>query len=433
MSINSYFKKYKKNNFLKNFFTLFTGSVIGQSLVLLSLPILTRLFSEEAFGIYVLYGSTVFLLKTLATFCYELSIILPKRDKDAINLFGFSLLIVFLFSSLLFVLIVFFQDNIVGILKVQRISYFIYFVPLSVFLLGNITVLDYWNNRTNFFIYLSIGTVSKSATMSSVQLLTGFSTLKSMGLIPGMILGQFVNFIVVAKLAFNRLKQDAKHLSIKRMLFLAFRYRDIPIFNTILTFTNTLSNELPVLLITRYFGLGYAGVYGLAIKVAKTPSGIVGQSISQVFFNEASKTYNSGGNLFLLIKKTYKNLFILALTIFIPLFIISYFLDFLFGENWNSAGVYVRILIPWLFVMFLNSPVSTLITILNKQKTILGYNILLLISRFFALYLGYTIYNDILISLFLFSVVGVFFNLIILIYFFKIAKDTISQNSQKYK
>lgn len=433
MSIYSYFNKYKNNSFFKNFLTLLTGSVIAQAIIFLSIPFLTRLFDEEAFGVYALYASIVFLLKSLATFCYELAIVLPKRDKDAINLFAFSLIIVFLFSLSLLGIIIIFYDGIITLLKIEKISYFVYFIPLSVFLLGNISALDYWNNRTDLFKNISIGTVSKSVTLSSTQLITGLSPFKSIGLIPGIILGQFVNMVVIAKLAYKRLEKDAKHISINRMLFLAKKYKDIPIFNTVLTFTNTLSNELPVLLITRYFGIGIAGVYSLAIKVSKAPSGLIGQSISQVFLNEASKVYNADGNLFELILKTYKKLFLSALAIFIPLFISSYFLNIVFGENWNSVGSYVRVLIPWLFIMFLNSPVSSLIAILNKQKTILVYNILLLLARFCALYFGYTIYNDEIITLSLFSGVGVIFNIIILIYFLKITKESIHQKNKAYK
>ncbi len=433
MSIYSYFNKYKNNQFFKNFLTLFTGSVVAQGILFLSILILTRLFDEEAFGIYALYASSVFLLKTLATLCYELAIVLPKRDKDAINLFAFSLIIVFLFSLFLLGVIVIFHDNIIAVLKIEEISYFIYFVPLSVFFLGNISALDYWNNRTDLFKNISIGNVSKSATMSATQLITGFSSFKTIGLVPGMIVGQFVNMVVIAKLAYKRLQKDAKHISLKRMLFLAKKYRDIPLFNTVLTFANRLSTELPVLLITHYFGIGTAGVYGLAVRVSKTPPGMIGQSISQVFFNKASKVYNADGNLFELLKKTYKKLFITALVIFIPLLFVSYFLDVVFGKNWTEVGLYVRIIIPWLFMGFLNSPVSYIVSILNKQKSILIYDILVLTSRFLAFYLGYTIYNDVIMSLLFFSGVGVFFNLVILVYFLKIAKDSVHQKKKVYK
>lgn len=423
MNINKLFKK----DFIKNILTLLSGSVLGQAIVYLSVPILTRLFFEEAFGLLALYSSSVLILKSLATLRYELSILLPKRDKDAINLLAFNVIIVAIISLLLFIIVVFFRKSIISILGIQEIGYFIYFVPVSIFFVGNIAAFSYWNNRMNSFKNISVGLVVKSVTMSSSQLSTGFISLNSVGLVPGMILGQLANMVVVVKLSFKDILKFKKFISIKRMLFLASKYKDIPIFNMILSFTNILSNEMPVLLITRYFGLNPAGIYGLAIKVAKAPPGMIGQSITQVFFNKASKVYNEGGNLLKLIKETYKNLFFTALVIFIPLFGISFFIDFIFGENWTEVGLYVRVLIPWLFIGFLSSPVSSLIVILNKQKVILFFDLLLLISRFLVIYIGYAWYNDILISLIGFSSVGVIFNIIMLLYFFRITKQSTNQ------
>ncbi|WP_111706606.1 lipopolysaccharide biosynthesis protein [Lutibacter citreus] len=433
MQIRSYFEEKLKNKFLKNFLTLLTGSVIGQSIILFSIPFLTRLFSKEAFGIYTLFTSTVILLKTLATLNLELAIILPKRDKDAVNIFALNILMIFIFSILLLFIVFFFKNNLALFLNIEQLSNFIYLIPLSVFLLGNISALEYWNNRKNTFKNITIGTISKSATMSSSQLLTGFSSFKSIGLIPGLLVGQFLNVIILTKFSLKSLISLKDHISIKRMFYLVFKYKDIPVFNTILTFTNSLSNELPVILISKYFGFGTSGLYGLTVKISKTLPGIVGQSISLVFFNEASRLYNNDGDLHQLLKVMQKKLFIVALLIFVPVFIISYFLDFIFGNNWNEAGIYVRILLPWLFIMFLNSPISSLIEILNKQKTFLVYGIILLIARFLALYLGFTIFNDIKISLMFFSGVGVLFNLFVFIYFLKITKHSNLQQKKVYK
>lgn len=425
-------KLIKNNQYLRNFLTLFSGSVIGQLILFASIPFLTRMFSKEAFGVYALFSSSIILLKPLISLNYELAIILPKRDKDAINVFAFNILIIFIFSILLFLIIYFFQFKIVTLLNIKRLSYFIYFIPLSVFLIGSISTVDYWNIRLNAYKYVSIGSISKSTSLSASQLITGLSIFKHIGLIPGLIIGQFFNLIIICPLVLKNISELKKHISIKRMLFLASKYKDIPIFNTISTFINTLSNELPVLLITRFFGLGEAGVYGLAIKVSKTPPGIIGQSISQVFFREASSIYNSNENLYNFIIKTYKTLFLIALFIFIPLVIVSFYLDIIFGNEWNNVGIQVRILLPWLFMMFLNSPISSLITILNKQKTILIFNILLLVFRFLAIYLGYFLYNNILITLSLFSTVGVLFNLINLIYFLRISKQSLQQQHKVY-
>ena len=412
-----------KKEFVKNVVTLITGSAFSQLIVYIAILILTRLFSEEVFGIYMLFSSTILILKPIVSLQYELAIVLPKRNKDAINLVAFSILIICCFSLLLLGLLIVYTHEIVSFLKISELSYFIYFVPLSVFFFGTISVFDYWNNRTNLFKNISKGLIAKTSLMSITQIISGCSSFSSIGLIPGLLVGQLFQVVLLIKLSLKSISNLIQHISIKRMWLLAKRYKDIPLFNTLISVTNNVSNELPIFLISRYFGLGSAGMYGLAIKFARAPIGIVQQSVYQVFYNKATKTYNTNEDLYGLIKITTKNLVRISVFLFAPIFILSYYLDFIFGENWAEVGLYVRILIPWLFVAFLSYPLTSLILILNKQKTILFYDSLLLIFRFLAFYVGYTFYNDLIISLALFSGIGVVFNLFIFLYLFKISKE----------
>ncbi len=410
-----------KKEFVQNVLTLITGQSISQLILYLTVPILTRLFSEELFGSYLLFSSLIILIKPLVSLQYELSIILPNREKDSINLFAFVMIILFVLNLVFLVIIIVFNEFITNIFNLTNLSYFIYFIPLSAFFWGGISALEYWSNRTDFFKNISKGVIAKSSSMSISQVTTGLH-INTIGLIPGMLFGQFVQFLVLLKLSLNTILKYKHHISIKRMVFLAKKYKEIPIFNTLINFTNTLSNELPILMITKYFGVSNAGVYGLAIKISRGPISIIQQSVSQVFFNKASKTFNTKNNLNEIIRKTTVYLFKVAFLVFIPLFIISFYLDFIFGENWEQAGLYVRILIPWLFVMFIASPLTSITVILKKQKKLLLYDITLLTCRFFALYFGYVIYNDIIFSLLFFSSIGVIFNIFILFYLLSISK-----------
>ena len=412
-----------KKEFVKNVLTLITGSALSQVVIYASILILTRLFSTELFGIYTLFSSVTLILKPLATLQYEFAIVLPKKDKDAINLVGFSFIILTIYCLLLLVIIFFFNENITTFFNITKLVNLIYLLPLSVFLFGSVSIFDFWNNRTNMFKNISKGLITKSAVMSSSQLATGFSSFNSLGLIPGMLLGQSMQLLFLIKASTKLMQKLTKELSLKRMFFLAKKYKDIPVFNTIINLTNNLSNELPVLLITKYFGLANSGIYGLAVKFTRAPIGIFQQSINQVFFNKASKTYNEQGNLHDLVIKTVKHLLFISSFLFIPLFAISFFLDIIFGENWSDVGLYSRIIIPWLFFAFLSNPISPLILILNKQKTMVVYDTFLLLFRFLALFLGYYFYDNIVISLILFSGVGMLFNILIFIYLLKTSKE----------
>jgi O-antigen/teichoic acid export membrane protein len=324
---------------------------------------------------------------------------------------------------LLCVIIFYFKEGIYNFFHIKELSNFIYLLPVSVFLFGGVSILDYWNNRKNKFKNISKGLFIKSSIMSSSQIAIGFSSLNSLGLIPGMLLGNLAQTLFLMKSSYKSIRSVTSEFSFKKMLILAKKYKDIPVFNTMINVTNNLSNELPILLITKYFGLANSGIYGLAIKFTRAPVGIIQNSVGQVFFNKASKIFNQDGNLHRLVLQTSKHLLGISLLIFLPLFLISFYLDVLFGDNWSDVGLYARILIPWLFFAFLSNPISSLIMILNKQKIMLLYDVFLLTFRFLALFVGYYFYKNIVISLLLFSGIGMLFNILIFIYLLKTSKE----------
>jgi O-antigen/teichoic acid export membrane protein len=420
MEIFSFFKK----EFVKNVLTLITGSALSQLILYASILILTRVFSPEAFGIYMLFSSATLILKPLATLQYELAIILPKEDKDAINIFSFCFIILFSYCLILFIFILFFKLEISNFFNIRALSNFIYLLPLSIFLFGCISIFNYWNNRNNTYSNIAKGGLVKSTVMSITQITTGFSAFNSLGLIPGMFLGQISQLLFLTKKTIKSLFRLKKEISLKKMLFQVKKYRDIPIYNTLINLTNNLSNELPVLLITKYFDLESSGVYGLAVKFTRAPIGIFQQSISQVFFNKSNKIHTNGtGDLNILVKKTARNLLLIGTAVFIPLFIISFYLEIIFGQEWTKVGLYSRILIPWLFFAFLTNPITPLIMVLNKQKTVAFFDFSLLLIRFLSLFIGYYFYKDIVISLVLFSGVGMIFNILIFIYILQKTKE----------
>ena len=402
--------------------TLLSASATSQIIIFSSILLLTRLFTAEIFGVYMLFSSCILILKPIISLQYELAILLPKEDKYAINVVSLSGIITFVMSFFLLMIVLLFNEKISCFFDIEKLSYFMYLIPLSTFLVGIINSLNYWNNRKKNFKSIAIGGLVKSASMSGCQVATGLSSFKNIGLIPGVILSQFFQLLYLFKETYQSIIKLKSEISIQRMFILFKKYRDIPIYNTLINFLNTLSNEIPTLLITKYFGLSSVGIYGLANKVGRAPSGIIQESVGQVFFNKASETYNKNENLQEVVKKTALNLLKISCFIFLPLFIVSYFLSVIFGHEWIQSEKILRILIPWLFVMFISSPLTNLIIILNKQKVNLLYDFFLLISRFLALYLGYYFFDSFETSLILFSGVGVIFNIFIIIYLYKVSK-----------
>lgn len=411
-----------KKDFVKNVLTLITGSFISQGILFLVIPVLTRLFDKDTFGIYLLFTSSLYILRPLTSLSLELVILIPKRNKDAINLLFTSFLIGFILNFILLVIIYFLKDFILSYFNITTIGSSIYLIPLGLYILNSIEVLNYWNNRKSFFKNIAIGNIEKSIVSSSFQVYTGLSSFKSIGLIPGYLLGIITQYITLIFLSFKSILKYFKHVSFTRMFYLLKKHKDVPIFNSLLSFSDKLSAELPIILIAFFFGVNEVALYGLAIKFLKTPPSFIGQSLSQVFFNKASNTVITKGNLFKLVVKTYKNLLVVGLVIFSIIFVLSFFLADILGEKWGNTGTLVRILLPLIFLAFLNSPISSIITILKKQKNILSLDILKLLLRFGGIYIGYKYYNSMTVAIFLFSFIGIIYNIFLMYYFLSISK-----------
>ena len=67
-----------KSEFSKNVLTLMTGTTIAQAIPIAISPILTRIYSPEDFGVFVLYTAIVSLVTAISTGKYELAIMLPS-------------------------------------------------------------------------------------------------------------------------------------------------------------------------------------------------------------------------------------------------------------------------------------------------------------------------------------------------------------------
>ncbi len=74
-----------------------TGTGIAQAIPIAIIPILTRMFSPEDFGLLALYAACVSILGVVATGRYEIAIMLPKDDEDARLLLQLSMLVALVF------------------------------------------------------------------------------------------------------------------------------------------------------------------------------------------------------------------------------------------------------------------------------------------------------------------------------------------------
>jgi len=126
---------------------------------------------------------------------------------------------------------------------------------------------------------------------------------------------------------------------------------------------------LPILFITKYYTPAAVGYYALSIKLVAAPLTILSKSIKDVLLRKVSELVNAGRYpLNYILKLT----FILTIIISVPFLVITFFgkdlVPFVFGKQWEQAGIFVGILMPSLSLKFIVSPLISVLPSTGNNK-----------------------------------------------------------------
>lgn len=356
-----------------------TGTSIAQAIPLAISPILTRIYTPEDFGVFALYIGVASIVAVMATARYELAIMLPKKDEDAIQLVILSILISFCISLIVFLLVYFFNGLIVSFLGNEEISNWLYLIPITVFLTGIYQSLNYWNNRKKSYKRLATSRVIQSGATASSNLSMGFGGFGSSGLILSGVLGQGVATIILSRITWLEDGKRFEKIKSLKIFALIKKYRKFPIFNLPNALIDALRLSGISILIAKFFSTATLGQFSLAWKMIQAPITLIGGSLSQVFFQKIASAKRT--DLDSLLKRFLLKASLIALPIFVMLYLFSTDLfTIIFGENWKLAGEIASILTPWLFFNFLTTPMANVFIVLNRQEVVLIVSIFYMLT-----------------------------------------------------
>ena len=402
------FKLIPKGIFARRVATLMSGTVLAGAIAAIVVPILTRIYTPEDFGVFALYTSLLGLLSAVVCGRYELAIVLPENDKDAANLLLLSIVICFGVGALILMLVSFFRVSFAHLLSTCELAVWLWFLPLSLVASGLFKTLNFWSTRRSHFKRLAARQIAQSGITATVQIGAGTlcTSVSAGGLIGGSIVGQLA---AVGKLAWQIGSDEGKF--IKRSLDfsnfrrVAKRYKNFPLFDIWSGLLNTASTMLPMLLLGYFFSPLIVGFFALGYQVISVPVGIVGTSIAQVFFpraNDAKRT----GTIDKLTLEIFKRLLGIGFTPILLLTIVAPDLfALIFGSRWFTAGEYLRWMSVWLLFVFISSPLSNIYSIMEKQREGLIVNCVMFCSRLIVLVMG-GIRKDAVFTIAAFGVTG---------------------------
>ena len=344
---------------------LLLGSLIAHGISVVSMPILTRLYTPESYGIFGTYSALVSILSIITTLRYEFSILLPPNDEDAERLVAVTLFIscvmFIIIGSILWITLIWMNPAVLCVLRP-----YIGILSLSILFCGVSQAFAYRLIRYQQFRVQMRASLAQSLTYLSIQVTGGLLRVGTYGLIAAQLIGQAVYACISWRKKLVLTRQAFSRELIDRYSYLVFY--DLPA-----ALIYILQSQLPVLATTGFYSVKEAGWLLLSLRVIEIPSQMLTTSLGRVYLSRAAgSVHQSPESLYQLATKAIKWLALLG---FVPTLLLMtgapLLFTWLFGAGWRTSGEYLQILAPLLLVNLIVSPLYNTLTVLRKSRLLL--------------------------------------------------------------
>lgn len=361
---------FKKGSFVRNTFTLMIGTIISQLLVFLSSPIITRIFKPEALGISASYAALITIIGGFITWKYELGLLIPKSSKIALSMLHLGVSLSVISCTIVFFVIIYGHKIIANLMGIAGYERVLYLLPLSLLLSALLLLLANWNIRNKKFSLVGFSRASQSGGAVLSEIILGlFLTNNVWGLLISQLIGQAIGTIVLLIRQLKIIYFKVNGLYLQRLKRIAYKYRAFPQYMSIAGIVNNLATYAPIFILGSYFSSSVVGYYALAQRAIQAPVSIIGGSVADVFFKEASDLAEQP-------KRLHQQSIRVAVTLLalgsIPVIILIFFgpllFEFVFSSEWRISGKFAQIMSIYLLFQFVFSPLSNLFNVLERQR-----------------------------------------------------------------
>lgn len=397
-----------RSAFARDVLKLVGGTTTAQAIGLLIVPLLARLYPPEAFGILSVFNSIVAILVVVSCLRYEFAIQLPKEEQEASNLLILCFALTSVISMAIAGCVALYGGEIAVVLNVPDLAMVMWMIPIAVLTGGLLLALSQWNSRKRKYGSVAIAQVSKVGVTSILQLGLGvLGNRVSRDLVGGVVIGGVVASIgLVGQVWITDYRVILGNFDVRIVRSVLGKYRKFPLFDIWGALLNSISWQLPILMLAFFFSSTVVGNYGMASRLVYFPISLIGASVGQVFYQRASQLHARQEPLIGLVSSVLERL--IAVLIYPALLMVligKSAMLILLGSGWADAGSYIQILGAWSFFWFVSSPLSTLFLVMEKQESLLVIQVVILVTRVLSLAVG-GIMKNVQLALVLFSVSG---------------------------
>ena len=375
-------------SFLNNVLKLGSGNLIAQAISLGAMPIITRLYSPEEFGVFALYLSVTMVLFPISNLRYSSAILLPEDQEDAAILAIVGILATIVFSLAIAPICILVVQEYAG--YTGHFEILLWFIALGTLIQGITQCLQFFGLRQKRFGSMAKAAVAESVSDRALVIGMGLNVGGAISLILGRLVGPLVHCIVLCRSGVCRdIRLASRGITFERARSIAVRYKNFPLYSSWALLFGNGARELPIVLLTAMYSPAVAGAYALGMRVMNWPMLMIGDAIGKVFFQSMSENQKDICKLKHDAQQMLKYITYLMLP---PMFFLVVFgreaFVFVFGEKWSDAGFYVEILAISFYLTFATRVLSIFFDIYEKQSKRLMLHISLFVVRGASVIIG---------------------------------------------
>lgn len=406
-----------RSSLFQNIAKLVSANFIVQVIAFFLATIITRLYTNDDFGLLAKFMSIASLFTILSTARLEFAIILPKEDDEAHELVSLGLISAFFFSAISFLVIYFFSPQLNQYFAINSAQQWLFLLPAVVFLVSSFNLFINLQNRRKQYNKLIVGQAVLGVSNPIAAIFLNYIT--AWGLIQSLI---FSNLLASLWLGFDFVK--ARLFSFKiRLVFLLKKYYRFPTYTMFHALVNSVSSNLPIFMLSAVFENYLIGLFTMAVGKVFKPINLFSSSIYQVLSKEMIDDLQQNKDVSNRFLKILAILFLIGFIPFLSLYLFApSIFGFVFGAQWTEAGTYLKDLLPWLFMVYLVSSFTFIPNLLKQQKNAFLLEIIHLVLRFAALSLGIKA-NNLSVALSYYSSVGVLLLSLTLLWYYYLLKN----------
>jgi O-antigen/teichoic acid export membrane protein len=337
-------------------------------LSLITAPITARLYSPDDYGTAAVFTALVGFLCTLATFKYEMAIMLPEHEEESRDVLRACVLLS-LFTTVIMAIFTWWGGD-WAFSRLGAPILYRYWWLLPVGLLGTALYQSfyYWTLRGKKYVVLARTRLQQAVGGALVTVGTGCMAKGPLGLLLGTCCSLTLG---IGRLSRHSLveKSLAAQFRAPHEIIAALRsYGGFALLTTSASLLNSTGLLLPPILFSALYGQQTAGSFSLAQRVVLLPGNFIGAAMAQVFLSEAAEILRERPSelrpFFTLVTRRMAPL---ALGLLVVGAICPWAFPLAFGARWKTAGIFAAFLALSCSAQLIVSPVAN-ISILRKRQ-----------------------------------------------------------------